>query len=236
MATQTLAERIAARKALSLQEETKIEQTEVALAPVSQNVSPSLVVADAQDLVKQEPNYSTGKPLTFSERRALMKKQVDDSLHIVVPKVVPATTPASVAATIPVVVQEKIQASILAVLKDAIDADDLEREEFKAAPLEVQQGYRDIKGRVMSLSGTDDDDLAGAMSELKKALLQNPNACLLMLDEDIGRMTIALRRVTQEAIVEGTKAKTEKKPGTKTKKTSQVPLSAEDMQKVFDEL
>ena len=242
----TLAERIAARK---LVEPTTVTQTVETLGGppivITKSISPSAIVAEAEDaLVKKEPVIDTSKPMTFAEKMALKKSQAaaQDTVSVsVVTPVAPVSTqvaaPTIVSKTVlPAVVQEKVQASILSVLKDAIEADDLEREEYIAAPDEVKQGYRDIKGRVLALSATEDDDLALAMTELKKALLQNPNACLLMLDEDIGKMTLALRRLTQEALVEGTKAKAEKKPGVKSKKTAQIPLSAEDMQKVFDEL
>lgn len=220
----TLAERLAARKVLP---EAALPSEVLIAVAAARSASPSAIIAEMEDattVVKKEPVIQTGKPLTFAEKLALKRAEVLAPVQA-----------APVQAVLPQAVQEKVKASILSVLKDAIEADDLQREEYTAAPEEVKQGYRDIKGRVLALGATDDDDLATAMTELKKALLQNPNACLLMLDEDIGKMTLALRRLTQEALVEGTKAKAEKKPGAK-KKTAQVPLSAEDMQKVFDEL
>lgn len=237
----TLAERIALRKAAT----SKPAVVEATVAVEEKKISPSAVVEEMETLVKKEPVIQVGKSLSFAEKMhlkrqlALQGASSSQEVESVPTPTAPSSTepvPAPTATTLPAKVQSKVQASILSVLQDAIEEDDLEREEYLKAPEEVKQGYRDIKGRVLSLGGTGDDDLAGAMTELKKALLSNPNACLLMLDEDIGKMTIALRRLTQEALVEGKAAKAKKEPGTRTKKTTQVALTAEQMQKVFDEL
>lgn len=237
MSTMTLAEKIAAKRAAQApQQEAPVviqeEKPEVIKEPEAPKASAILA-----DLVKQEPVIKTEqKQLSFSEKMALKKAQEQAATmsekHVTIDEVAAALTKP----TIPSPLKEKIHDKIVSVLKEAQEQDDLEREEYKNAAPEIQQGYRDIKGRVEELADTDDDDLADAMSQLKKSLLANPSACLLMLDEDIGKMTIALRRLTQEALVAATKEKAPKGTGKKTKSTSQIPLSEEQMQKVLDEL
>lgn len=236
----TLAERIAAKRAAQAQETSKEEQpdgTVTEVDPEDKGIAVVKASAVLENLIKEEPVIKTEqKQLTFSEKMALKKAQEQAASspekHVTVAEVAASLTKP----TIPSPLKEKIHDKIVSVLKDAQEQDDLEREEYKNAAPEIQQGYRDIKGRVEELSDTDDDDLADAMSQLKKSLLDNPSACLLMLDEDIGKMTIALRRLTQEALVAATKEKAPKGVGKKTKSTSQVALTEEQMQKVLDEL
>lgn len=59
---------------------------------------------------------------------------------------------------------------------------------------------RDLIGK---LSLTEDGTpLEKAMSELKVALKQNPAACSLMLDEDIGKCVTQLMRMTNKGILD----------------------------------
>jgi len=97
------------------------------------------------------------------------------------------------------------------------------------------QAYVDIKTKIHELENKFDDDLKGAMSELKAALKKNPNAAELMLDSDIGKMVTALRRMTHVAQVEAT---TKTKAGkTKTAaKAKDVALTKEEIEAAFDEL
>ena len=97
------------------------------------------------------------------------------------------------------------------------------------------QAYVDIKTKIHELENKFDDDLKGAMSELKQALKKNPNATELMLDADIGKMVTALRRMTHVAQVEAT---TKTKTG-KTKaapKAKDVVLTKEEIEAAFDDL
>lgn len=94
--------------------------------------------------------------------------------------------------------------------------------------------YVDIKTRIHALESLFDDDLAGAMAELKAALKKNPAATELMLDEDIGKMVISLRRMTHVAVVEATAGK---KAGRKsTPKAKDAPLTKEEIEAAFAEL
>ncbi len=97
------------------------------------------------------------------------------------------------------------------------------------------QAYVDIKTKIHELENKFDDDLKGAMSELKQALKKNPNAAELMLDADVGKMVTALRRMTHVAQVEAT---TKTKAGkTKTAaKAKDAVLTKEEIEAAFNEL
>lgn len=96
---------------------------------------------------------------------------------------------------------------------------------------EIVQSYVDIKKKILELETLPDGpELQGAMKTLKEALMQNPSACSLMLPTDIGKMVIALRVLTKEALIEASK---EKKAGRKPKTAA---LTVDDIDKVLDEL
>lgn len=71
----------------------------------------------------------------------------------------------------------------------------------------LSQASADIKARIEQLSALDSEDLKPAMGELKKALMENPDACAILLPQDIGEMVKALMRITGQAIEEQVKAK-----------------------------
>ena len=188
-------------------------------AIVAQAVAPTLIVA--------EPVISDAKRvLTFSEKMALRKAASE----------VVADVSAALQTTtdLPPAFQTKVADKIVAVLKDAREQEDMQREEYQQATEETRKSYKDIRNLVDSLRGTDDDSLADAMSDLKKSLIQNPSACMLMLDEEIGSMTIALRRLTQEALVASIKEPKEKKAAKD--KVNKLNLTPEQMQAALDEL
>lgn len=59
-----------------------------------------------------------------------------------------------------------------------------------------------LREKIALLSTTEDGTpLDNAMRDLKIALKQNPAACSLMLDEDIGACVTALRRMTNRNIM-----------------------------------
>lgn len=95
-----------------------------------------------------------------------------------------------------------------------------------------EQRYADISTRIHELAELSEDDLKNAMSNLKKSLMENPAACTLMMDEDIGLMVIALRRITHVTITEAKEAK----PKAGKPKASKVALTAEQLEAAFDEL
>lgn len=95
----------------------------------------------------------------------------------------------------------------------------------------AQQAYADILPRIESLSSLSGEDLSKEMGILKKALIENPDACAIMLPTDIGKMVAALRTITGMALVEAAapKAKGGKKP-------KQLLLTPEAMEAAFNEL
>lgn len=71
-----------------------------------------------------------------------------------------------------------------------------------------------IKDMIDRLSQTEDGEpLKDAMKSLKKALLENPTACALLLPEDIGEMVKHLMKVTGKDIEDQTNKSTKKKQG-----------------------
>lgn len=60
-----------------------------------------------------------------------------------------------------------------------------------------------LRERINALSTTEDGvPLEHAMRDLKLALKQNPAACSLMLDEDVGKCVEQLQRMTNKNILE----------------------------------
>lgn len=96
------------------------------------------------------------------------------------------------------------------------------------------QAYVDIKQRIETLEGLFEDDLKSAMSELKAALKKNPNAAELMLDTDVGKMVMALRKITHTAQVQAEEGA--KKTKGKTAKAKDVVLTKEQLEAAFDDL
>ena len=73
-----------------------------------------------------------------------------------------------------------------------------------------EQAYSEISLRIKQLEELSGDDLKNEMINLKKALLENPQACMLLLPEEIGSMVSHLRKITGIAIATAS-AKTNKK-------------------------
>lgn len=97
-------------------------------------------------------------------------------------------------------------------------------------PADKEQAYEDLRARIAELETLAEDNLQRAMIDLKKALMANPEACSLMLPEEIGSMVAALRKITgQHAATEANKPK-----GRAAKKS--VPLSEAEMQAAWDDL
>ena len=74
-----------------------------------------------------------------------------------------------------------------------------------------------IKDMIDALSQTEDgESLKNEMAKLKKALLENPTACAMLLPSDIGEMVKYLMKVTGKDIMDQMSS-TAKKASTKTK-------------------
>lgn len=114
-----------------------------------------------------------------------------------------------------------------------VDPVDYNHEAYLAATPESKQAYSDLKQRIDSLISLQDTDLKNAMTELKKALMQNTNAVALMLPSDIGQMVIALRKMTGVELAKAEEKKTGKKGTGKAKEPS---LTAEQLEAAFQEL
>lgn len=86
----------------------------------------------------------------------------------------------------------------------------------------------EISQRIQQLESMSMDDLKGEMSALKKAIIENPQASMLLLDTDIGIMVTSIRKITGLAIQTAASKKKEAKAGTsgKTKKMSAAELAA----------
>lgn len=94
----------------------------------------------------------------------------------------------------------------------------------------LEQTVADMQVRIHELASLSGENLEGAMKELKKALMENPEACELMLPQDIGLMVAALRSITKShAISEANKPKGRGAAKPKA-------LSAAEMDAAFDEL
>lgn len=93
-----------------------------------------------------------------------------------------------------------------------------------------EQVCSEIRQRINRLADFDGESLKNEMQELKKALLENPAACALLLDEDIGKAVAALRRMTAGAI--------EASSSSSKKKTERVkkPMSFAELQEKFGSL
>lgn len=90
-----------------------------------------------------------------------------------------------------------------------------------------EQIYSEISSRIKQLEELSGDDLKNEMIELKKALMENPQACMLLLPDEIGAMVSSLRKITGVAIATAS-AKTSKKkePKASTKRMTPEELAA----------
>ena len=90
----------------------------------------------------------------------------------------------------------------------------------------VEQIASEIKLKIASLCNFDGDSLKGEMDALKASLLENPAACSLLLDEDIGLAVASLRRMVGVAVAEANAPKEKKeKVGNKKLTAAQLALA-----------
>lgn len=99
-------------------------------------------------------------------------------------------------------------------------------------PGSVEQQYADLQEKIKNLEAASGEELKNQMASLKGALRDNPEACKMMLPEEIGEMVRALYRITgtHAAMIAAKKA-----AGGRGKKKA-APLTAEEMQAALDEL
>lgn len=224
----SLMEKLAAKKAAAaMQQETKKEEalTPSAASTVVETVAKEPVVHE-QKVESKEVQAAPEKPLTFAEKMALKLAHKNVSTAI---SPAPLPTPEKKEEPAPAIVAEIATISpIKEMIVAAVEAED--KVDTSALSESDAQAYADIKAKINMLADMSQDELRGAMTELKKALLQNPQACYLILPQDIGQMVIALRTMKNEAVVEATKTPKEKKA-----KTSKA-LTADEIAAAFDSL
>lgn len=91
--------------------------------------------------------------------------------------------------------------------------------------VETTQVASEISQRISQLEQLSSTDLKNEMQALKKTIMDNPAACLLLKEEDIGLLVSSLRKITGQAIV-SSQTKTKAKTAEKTKKLSAAELAA----------
>lgn len=230
----TLAEKIAAKKALAAGLAPMVDVTvqHVADTPEEKlagfNKEAEQQEKEQEALCQQVP-IEAEKPMTFAEKMALKKAQAAlletskpaiQQTQSTVPPISPQPTNSSVV-TAPIA--KKQEQHLVQSQQPSLETE---------AEAKTAQAYADIKAKIELLSAMAEADLPGAMKELKASLLQNPQACYLMLPQDIGQMVIALRSMRQEAAVEATATK---EKGPKKVKASK-NLTAEEIAAAFDSL
>ena len=206
----TLFEKIAAKKAAALLAE--------------QEMAPLQEVKKMEEAPKEE-----GKPLSFAEKMALKRSQAESTSIVGTATV--DTVKNSEMNSSPIADAKIPEAVVIGIVSHVAEEED-HTAEVEAASPEDQQAYYDIKAKINLLSDMSEANLPGAMKELKTALLKNPQACYLILPQDIGQMVIALRAMKNEAVVE---AASGKEKGPKKAKASKA-LTADEIAQAFDEL
>lgn len=93
---------------------------------------------------------------------------------------------------------------------------------------EIEQISYEMKQKIKTLCDFDGDSLKGEMIELKKAILDNPAACSLLMPEEIGVLVSSIRKILGVAIATANAPK-EKKVSVKKASTKLTPeeLSAQ---------
>lgn len=93
-----------------------------------------------------------------------------------------------------------------------------------------------IQEKIIDLGFADNEtELKHEMQKLQSMLVENPAACLYLLDEDLGRAVQALRKMTNNRVAaDMAQAKPSRSP--RATDTSTKPLSLEEMNSALDEL
>lgn len=162
-------------------------------APVEKKEDPIISVVNA--MVEPAPIEAPSKPLTFAEKMALKRAQQATA---------PAPAPTVVS---PISLPELSETSEKEEEEKKEEAEDyIDPANLPSDPA-VANAFIDIVRKARKLRTLMGDALENGMKDLKKALKENPAACELMLDEDLGRMVVALRRMKGEQLAEATSGK-----------------------------
>lgn len=99
----------------------------------------------------------------------------------------------------------------------------------------MEMSSTEISERISQLETLMGDDLRNEMSSLKQAIMENPSACALLHDQDIGKLVTALRNITGQALVS---AEAKKKPATKSKavEKSGKKMTQEELLSALDDM
>jgi len=221
----TLAEKLAAKKALAAAPKMvdvtvkHVEDTIPVVEEKKEALCKPIQNSVQQSELTQAKTIPADVPLTFAERMAL-KKALEKAQAAGAPIVAATQPPITPSLPVAVPIAAKSEESSISSTKP------------NEADAKTAQAYADIKAKINLLSDMSESDLPDAMKDLKASLLQNPQACYLMLPQDIGQMVIALRAMRQEAVVEAT---TTKEKGPKKARASK-NLTAEEIAAAFDSL
>lgn len=211
----SLLEKIAAKKAAEAAAKALLNAPAPTPAPLVEE-KPAVVERHDVPPDKTAVEAPANKPLSFAEKMAAKKAA---ALGAPLPAVVDTIV-------VDAPIEPKVETPKPEAPKEeeAVDLTDI--------PAEDAQAYMDIKSKLNRLSALDGSFLETAMKDLKKALMDNPQACYLILPQDIGKMVIALRAMKNEVIEAASETK-EKAP--KKAKASKA-LTAEEIAEAFDSL
>ena len=221
----SLLEKIAAKKAAEAAAKALLASPATpALAPIV--VAP--LVEEPKVEEKPAVEAAPERVMSFAEKMAAKKAAALGAPLPAVPAIVNAVVD-TIVVDAPLVqnpIEPKVETPKVEAPKEeeAVDLTDI--------PTEDAQAYLDIKSKLNRLSALDGSFLETAMKDLKKALMDNPQACYLILPQDIGKMVIALRAMKNEVIEAASETK-EKAP--KKAKASKA-LTAEEIAEAFDSL
>lgn len=95
-----------------------------------------------------------------------------------------------------------------------------------------QEVASELSTRITQLCDMSECDLKTEMQQLKSLIKENPAACSLLLDEDIGKMVAALRKITGNAIAQATASKSRAKKAAAPKHKA---LTAEELAAALDD-
>lgn len=167
------------------------------------------------------PKAEEKKPLTFAEKMALKRAQQAT-----------APTPAPTVVS-PISLPELSETSEKEEEKKEEAEDYIDPANLPSDPA-VANAFIDIVRKARRLRTLMGDALENGMKDLKKALKENPAACELMLDEDLGRMVVALRRMKGEQLAEATSGK--KATGGKKNTAKETKLTREEIEAAMAEI
>lgn len=187
-------------------------------APVEKKEEPVVSVVNAM-VEPAAPKAEEKKPLTFAEKMALKRAQQAAA---------PTPAPTVVSPISLPELSEKEEEEKKEEAEDYIDPANLPSDPA------VANAFIDIVRKARRLRTLMGDALENGMKDLKKALKENPAACELMLDEDLGRMVVALRRMKGEQLAEATSGK--KATGGKKNTAKETKLTREEIEAAMAEI